>query len=120
MNRQLQAFLVEQLAGHQRRNRFNSELAAVAEGSAPWVTEHCSCGTFEVQKPTYRKPTTSTAQALARSHATAMAIEVQWRDHLVETIALGVASWLEQDARQQNGMNEDGMWHAVEMIRRTS
>ena len=89
MNSHLRAFVTAQLAGHQRRTRYTDQLAAVALGEAPYAIESCSCG-FEVTRPVLL----NARDEQARLKAVALAVETQWRDHLIDTVTHAVADWL--------------------------
>lgn len=96
MNPELHAFLLAQLAGHKRTSHFTDELVAVVVGERPYAVECCTCG-FEITRPTLARTAQPGTRAYIREReSVARVVEAQWTDHLVETVALGVATWLEQ------------------------
>lgn len=94
MNPKLLAFLTALLADHKRTSRFTDELVAVVVGERPYAVEGCTCG-FEVTRPTLARTAKPGTQAFIREReSVARVVESQWTDHLIETISLGVATWL--------------------------
>lgn len=98
MNAQLRAFLVAQLASHRRTSRYTDELAAVVIGERPYAIEGCTCG-FEITRPTLaRTAQPGTRAYMQEREGVARVVESQWTDHLIDTLALGIADWLESRA----------------------
>jgi hypothetical protein len=94
MNPKLLAFLHAQLASHRRTTRYTDELASVVLGEKPYAIECCTCG-FEVTRPTMARAAQPGTRAYLQERSNvSRVVESQWTDHLVETIALGVADWL--------------------------
>jgi hypothetical protein len=95
VNPQLLAFLHAQLASHRRTTKHTDKLVAVVVGERPYAVECCTCG-FEVTRPTLaRSAQPGTRAYIQERESVARVVEGQWTDHLVSTIALGVAAWLE-------------------------
>lgn len=97
MNPKLLAFLTARLAAHRRVNRYTDQLVAVVVGDRQYAVEGCTCG-FEIQRPTLANTGASGAKYLIEKQRIALMIESQWTDHLIETVASGVATWLETGA----------------------
>lgn len=98
MNPQLRTFLAAQLASHRRTGRVTDQLAdvVVLVGARPYAVEGCTCG-FEITRPTLARTAQPGTRAYMREReSVARVVESQWTDHLIDTIALGVATWLDQ------------------------